>query len=69
MSTSNLQTAIDAAWEARDEISFETKGEVRDAVDHLAAVLDVQRTGSAKSHIERVTHPLRASARHGDRAG
>ncbi len=45
MSTSDLQTAIDAAWEARDEINDKTKGEVRDAVD---AALDMMDSGKAR---------------------
>ena len=40
MSTSNLQTAIDAAWEARNEINVKTKGEVRDAVDAALGMMD-----------------------------
>lgn len=40
MSTSNLQTAIDAAWETRDQITFETKGEVRDAVESAMELMD-----------------------------
>ena len=35
-----LQTAIDAAWEARDGINSATKGEVRDAVETAIAGLD-----------------------------
>ena len=35
-----LQTAIDAAWEARDGINSATKGEVRDAVEAAIAGLD-----------------------------
>ncbi|PZU07042.1 2,3,4,5-tetrahydropyridine-2,6-dicarboxylate N-succinyltransferase [Sphingomonas sp.] len=39
MST-ELAAAIDAAWEARDTLSFATKGEVRDAVETALAGLD-----------------------------
>jgi 2,3,4,5-tetrahydropyridine-2-carboxylate N-succinyltransferase len=35
-----LQTAIDAAWDARDGISATTKGEVRDAVEATLEALD-----------------------------
>ncbi len=35
-----LQTAIDAAWEARDGVNSATKGEVRDAVEAAIAGLD-----------------------------
>jgi 2,3,4,5-tetrahydropyridine-2-carboxylate N-succinyltransferase len=35
-----LQTAIDAAWEARDGINSATKGEVRDSIEAAIAGLD-----------------------------
>jgi 2,3,4,5-tetrahydropyridine-2-carboxylate N-succinyltransferase len=35
-----IESVIDAAWEARDSISAETKGEVRQAVDSALASLD-----------------------------
>ncbi len=35
-----LQTAIDAAWEARDTLSPATRGEARDAVEATLAALD-----------------------------
>jgi len=38
--TSALQQAIDAAWETRDSIGPETRGEVRTAVDAAIAALD-----------------------------
>ncbi len=38
-----LQTAIDAAWEARDGVSAETKGPVREAVTEALALLDSGR--------------------------
>src|ERR1043165_7977353 len=40
MSAAQLQTTIDAAWEARDGINSGTKGEVRDAVETAIAGLD-----------------------------
>ncbi len=40
MSNAALETAIDAAWEARDAISPSTKGEVRDAVEATMTALD-----------------------------
>jgi 2,3,4,5-tetrahydropyridine-2-carboxylate N-succinyltransferase len=40
MSTAELQTTIDAAWEARDTISAATKGPVRDAVEAALEALD-----------------------------
>jgi len=38
--TDNLATTIEAAWEARDGLSFTTKGEVREAVETALAGLD-----------------------------
>ena len=38
--TDALQTAIDAAWEARDTVSPKTRGEVRDAVEAALDGLD-----------------------------
>ena len=38
--TSGLQQAIDAAWEERDSIGPDTRGEVRTAVDAAIAALD-----------------------------
>ena len=35
-----LQPVIDAAWEARDQVNFQTKGEVRDAVEATLEALD-----------------------------
>jgi 2,3,4,5-tetrahydropyridine-2-carboxylate N-succinyltransferase len=40
MSNTDLQTAIDAAWEARADISGKTTGEARDAVESALALLD-----------------------------
>lgn len=40
MSTDSLQSTIEDAFEARDTISPETSGEVRDAVDAALALLD-----------------------------
>jgi 2,3,4,5-tetrahydropyridine-2-carboxylate N-succinyltransferase len=35
-----LQPVIDTAWEARDQVNFQTKGEVRDAVEATLNALD-----------------------------
>src|SRR3546814_7200437 len=35
-----LQPVIDAAWDARDTVNVQTKGEVRDAVDATLEALD-----------------------------
>jgi 2,3,4,5-tetrahydropyridine-2-carboxylate N-succinyltransferase len=40
MSHNALATIIDAAWEKRTELNASTKGEVRDAVEHIIAGLD-----------------------------
>ncbi|MBC8267259.1 MAG: 2,3,4,5-tetrahydropyridine-2,6-dicarboxylate N-succinyltransferase [Rhodospirillaceae bacterium] len=40
MSNSDLQTTIDDAWEARDTVSLETTGEVREAVEEALNLLD-----------------------------
>ncbi|MFN8828784.1 MAG: 2,3,4,5-tetrahydropyridine-2,6-dicarboxylate N-succinyltransferase [Labrys sp. (in: a-proteobacteria)] len=40
MQHAQLQTIIETAWDDRAAISFQTKGEVRDAVDHALNLLD-----------------------------
>ena len=40
MSHAALQNTIDEAWEARDSVSSETKGEVRDAVNEALNLMD-----------------------------
>ncbi|WP_448953933.1 2,3,4,5-tetrahydropyridine-2,6-dicarboxylate N-succinyltransferase [Labrys neptuniae] len=40
MEIARLQTVIDAAWEDRAQCNFETKGEVRAAVNHTLGLLD-----------------------------
>ncbi|WP_096702488.1 2,3,4,5-tetrahydropyridine-2,6-dicarboxylate N-succinyltransferase [Magnetospirillum sp. 15-1] len=40
MSFAALEKTIDAAWEARDGINLQTKGEVRDAVEAVLEALD-----------------------------
>ena len=40
MSNSQLETAIESAWEARDEISSATIGETRDAIEATLEALD-----------------------------
>ena len=40
MTYAALETAVDAAWEARETISTATKGEARDAVEATLAALD-----------------------------
>jgi 2,3,4,5-tetrahydropyridine-2-carboxylate N-succinyltransferase len=40
MSNAQLETAIEAAWEARDTITPKTKGEVRDAIESTLDALD-----------------------------
>ena len=43
MSDAQLQTAIEAAWEARDTITPETKGETRDSIEETLEALDKGR--------------------------
>jgi 2,3,4,5-tetrahydropyridine-2-carboxylate N-succinyltransferase len=43
MSTREFETAIDAAWEKRDEINIYTRGAIRDAVDQTLDLLDSGR--------------------------
>ncbi|MBV7395008.1 2,3,4,5-tetrahydropyridine-2,6-dicarboxylate N-succinyltransferase [Mameliella sediminis] len=45
MSNAQLETAIEAAWEVRDTITPETKGETRDAIEATLNALD---TGSLR---------------------
>ena len=40
MSNAQLETAIEAAWEARDTISPTTMGETRDAIEETLNALD-----------------------------
>ena len=40
MSNAHLETAIEAAWDARDTITSATKGETRDAIEDTLAALD-----------------------------
>ena len=40
MSSDNLQETIEAAWDARDTISPETKGETREAIETALGLLD-----------------------------
>ena len=40
MTDAQLEATIDAAWEARDTINADTKGEVRDAVEAALSALD-----------------------------
>ncbi len=40
MSNAQLETAIEAAWEARDSITPATTGEAREAIEHTLDALD-----------------------------
>ena len=40
MNIDTLESTIDQAWENRDQISPETKGEERDAIEHALSLLD-----------------------------
>jgi len=55
--TADLQRTIDDAWEARDTLSANTKGAVRDAVEHALGELDAGRARvAAKAGDEWVVH-------------
>ena len=50
--TDTLAATIEAAWEARDTLSFATKGEVRDAVETALAGLDAGSYRVAEKGVE-----------------
>ena len=50
MSNSQLETAIEAAWDARDQITPETSGEQRDAIEDTLNALDSGRLRVAERH-------------------
>jgi 2,3,4,5-tetrahydropyridine-2-carboxylate N-succinyltransferase len=57
MDTAQLETAVEAAWEARDTISPATKGETRNAIEATLAALDAgklrvaERGADGKWHV------------------
>ncbi len=57
MNAATLETTIDAAWERRDEVSPETGGELRDAIDAALNGLDsgsfrvAERRGNGDWHV------------------
>ncbi|MDG1376386.1 MAG: 2,3,4,5-tetrahydropyridine-2,6-dicarboxylate N-succinyltransferase [Yoonia sp.] len=48
MSNAALETAIEAAWDARDTITIDTKGEVRDAIETTMNALDSGKLRAAE---------------------
>ena len=50
MSNSQLETAIEAAWDARDQITPETTGEQRDAIEDTLNALDIGQLRVAERH-------------------
>ncbi len=50
MSNAALETAIEAAWDARDTITIDTKGEVRDAIETTMNALDSGKLRVAERH-------------------
>ena len=49
MSTANeLESAIDVAWEARDQVNAATKGPVREAVEAALSLLDAGKARVAE---------------------
>ena len=51
MSHAHLQATIDAAWEARAEVTPHTKGEARDAVEQALSLLDTGALRVAERHV------------------
>ena len=57
MTHAALETAIEAAWEARDQITPQTRGEARDAIEATLAALDAgtlrvaERQGDGRWHV------------------
>ncbi|WP_322866964.1 2,3,4,5-tetrahydropyridine-2,6-dicarboxylate N-succinyltransferase [Aquicoccus sp. G2-2] len=57
MSNTQLETAIEAAWEARDQITPATTGETRDAIEETLTALDsgalrvAERTADGQWHV------------------
>ena len=52
MNTSSLETSIDNAWEQRDSINVNTKGEARDAVNTALEAMDKGEQRVAEKHPE-----------------
>jgi len=50
--TATLSAAVEAAWDNRDNISYETKGEVREAVDAALEMLDSGKARVAEKTTE-----------------
>jgi 2,3,4,5-tetrahydropyridine-2-carboxylate N-succinyltransferase len=48
MDTAQLETAVEAAWDARDTISPATKGETRNAIEATLAALDAGKLRAAE---------------------
>ena len=68
MSHAKLEAAIEAAWEARDGITPDTRGETREAIEHTLDALDSGKLRGAaldvfpaepKSNEESFESPLR----------
>ena len=56
MSNAALETAIEAAWEARDAITPATKGEARDAIEATLEALDKGKLRVAERQTDGVWH-------------
>ena len=56
MSNAQLETAIEAAWEARDSISPNTTGEVREAIEDTLTALDSGALRVAEPRADGVWH-------------
>jgi 2,3,4,5-tetrahydropyridine-2-carboxylate N-succinyltransferase len=56
MSKANLETAIEAAWEARDTITPKTKGETRNAIEDTLDALDSGKLRVAERQADGAWH-------------
>lgn len=56
MSIAQLETAIETAWDARDTITPETKGETRDAIEATLAALDAGDLRVAEKQADQSWH-------------
>jgi 2,3,4,5-tetrahydropyridine-2-carboxylate N-succinyltransferase len=56
MDTAQLETAVEAAWDARDTISSATKGETRNAIEATLAALDAGKLRVAERGADGTWH-------------
>ena len=63
MSHASLQSTIEAAWENRDGINAQTKGEMREAIETAHELLDSDKTRVAEKTAARTSLRVRALKR------